>query len=116
MPKVTVILPNYNHGRYLTRRIESILNQTYRDFVLLIMDDASTDNSREIIERYTGDSRVKTIYNSKNSGSPYLQWKLGLSHAQTDYVWIAESDDSAELTLLETLVDRLDRNPQVGSL
>ena len=114
MPKVSVILPNYNHARHLPQRIESILGQTYRDFELMILDDASTDDSREVIDRYTGDSRVKTIYNGTNVGSPYRQWKLGLSHAQGDYAWIAESDDSAELTLLESLVDRLDHNPQVG--
>ena len=57
MPKVSVVAPNYNHARYLHRRLESILRQTFRDFELIILDDASTDNSREVIESFTGDPR-----------------------------------------------------------
>ena len=52
MQKVSVIVPNYNHARFLQQRIESILNQTYSDFDLLILDDMSPDNSREVIEQY----------------------------------------------------------------
>jgi glycosyltransferase involved in cell wall biosynthesis len=114
MPKVTVITPNYNHARYLPKRIESILNQTFQDFELIILDDASTDNSREVIEWYAKDPRVKTIFNGQNNGSTFEQWDLGLSHARGEYVWFAESDDYAEPSLLETLVVRLDRHPNVG--
>ena len=114
MPKVTVITPNYNHARYLPRRLDSILNQTYQDFELIILDNASTDNSREVIESYAGDPGVKTIFNERNNGSTFKQWDLGLSHAHGDYIWFAESDDYAEPTILETLVDRLDRHPNVG--
>ena len=53
MPRVTVVTPNYNHAQYLPQRIDSILAQTFQDFELLILDDASTDNSREVIESYT---------------------------------------------------------------
>jgi glycosyltransferase involved in cell wall biosynthesis len=114
MPKVTVITPNYNHARYLARRLDSILAQTFQDFELIVLDDASTDNSREVIESYAKDPRVKTIFNAENNGSTFKQWNLGLSHARGDYVWFAESDDYAEPALLETLVDRLDRHPNVG--
>ncbi len=114
MPKVTVITPNYNHAKYLPERIDSILNQTFQDLELIILDDASTDNSREAIEAYSKDPRVRAIFNQQNSGSTFKQWNLGLSHATGDYVWIAESDDHADLALLETLVDRLDRHPRVG--
>jgi glycosyltransferase involved in cell wall biosynthesis len=114
MPKVSVITPNYNHARYLPKRIESILNQTYQDFELIILDDASTDNSREIIEPYTSEPRVRAIFNTENSGSAFRQWNLGLSHAQGEYIWIAESDDYADASFLEILVDRLDQHPNVG--
>ena len=114
MPKVSVITPNYNHARYLHQRLDSILNQTFQDFEFLILDDASTDNSREVIESYTKDPRVKTTFNAENNGSPFKQWNLGLSQAKGEYVWFAESDDYADRTLLETLVDRLDRHPNVG--
>jgi glycosyltransferase involved in cell wall biosynthesis len=114
MPRVTVITPNYNHARFLPRRLDSILAQTFRDFELIILDNASTDNSREVITAYLHDPRVRAIFNKRNNGSPFKQWNLGLRHATGDYVWIAESDDYAEPTLLETLVDRLERHPNVG--
>jgi glycosyltransferase involved in cell wall biosynthesis len=114
MPKVTVVTPNYNYARYLPQRLDSILAQTYQDFELIILDNASTDNSREVIESYAKDPRVKMIFNAKNNGSTFKQWNLGLSHARGRYIWFAESDDYAEPSLLETLVDRLDRYPKVG--
>jgi glycosyltransferase involved in cell wall biosynthesis len=114
MPKVTIITPNYNHARFLSLRFDSILAQTFQDFELIILDDASTDNSREVIESYAKDRRVRTIFNAENNGSTFKQWNLGLSHAEGEYIWFAESDDYADPSLLETLVDRLDRHPNVG--
>ena len=114
MPKVTVVTPNFNYGRFLPQRLESILAQTYQDFELIIIDNASTDNSREVIEAYTKDPRVRAFYNAENNGSTFKQWHLGLSRAKGEYIWFAESDDYADHSLLETLVDRLDRNPNVG--
>ncbi len=115
MPKVTVITPKPAPApATCTRRLDSILNQTFRDFELIILDDASPDDSRRVIESYRHDPRTRTIFNERNSGSPFKQWNLGLRQATGEYVWIAESDDYAEPTLLETLVDRLDRHPDVG--
>jgi glycosyltransferase involved in cell wall biosynthesis len=114
MPRVSVITPNYNHARYLPRRLDSILAQTFQDFELIILDDASTDNSRRVIESYAKNPRVKAIFNAENSGSTFKQWALGLGHASGEYIWFAESDDYADPLLLETLVDRLDRHPNVG--
>ena len=94
-PKVSVILPNYNHAPYLCERLESILTQTYKDFELLILDDGSTDDSYQIIARYERRARVRVLVNSTNSGSAFSQWNLGISLASGEYVWIAESDDSA---------------------
>ncbi len=114
MPRVTVVTPNFNHARYLPQRIESILGQTFDDFELLILDNASTDHSRDVIEPYTTHPRVRAVYNPTNNGSPFKQWSVGLTQARGDYVWFAESDDYAERVLLETLVDRLDCHPSVG--
>ncbi len=114
MPRVTVITPNYNHARYLPERIDSILAQTFQDFELLILDNASTDNSREVIESYTRHQNVRAAFNAENNGSPFKQWNLGLSQAKGEYVRFAESDDYADRSLLEPLVDRLDRHPNVG--
>ncbi|MDR1879055.1 MAG: glycosyltransferase, partial [Bacteroidales bacterium] len=111
LPEVSVIVPNYNHASYLVQRIESILNQTFQDFELLILDDCSTDNSKDIIEQYRNHPKVKVIvYNEENSGSTFRQWNKGIDMAQGKYIWIAESDDVAETNLLETLLPPLQDN------
>lgn len=105
MPKVSVIIPNYNHSAYLMERIESVLNQTYQDFEVIILDDCSTDSSRDIIELYRDHKKVsQIIYNERNSGSAFKQWLKGIELAKGDYIWIAESDDVAELNFLEILI------------
>jgi glycosyltransferase involved in cell wall biosynthesis len=114
MRRISVIVPNYNHSRFIEQRIESVLNQTYSDFDLLILDDMSSDNSREIIERYRQNPRVRIEYNSANSGSTYRQWKKGISLTSSEYIWIAESDDYADKNLLNCLVARLDAHPRAG--
>jgi glycosyltransferase involved in cell wall biosynthesis len=112
---VTVIIPNYNHALYLKQRIDSVLNQTFQDFEVIILDDCSKDESREVIEQYRQHSKVSQIvFNEINSGSTFKQWNKGLALAQGKYIWIAESDDFAELNLLETLVSKLEANPEVG--
>ena len=114
-PKVSVIVPNYNHRPYLTRRIESILNQTFTDFELILLDDCSKDGSQQLLESYAGNPKVSQIVlNQQNSGSTFAQWKRGLALARGEYVWIAESDDFAEPTFLETLVAQLDAHPEAA--
>src|ERR1700752_3159230 len=77
-PKVSVIIPNYNHATFLIERIDSILCQTFQDFELIILDDCSNDNSRSIIEKYHGHEKIShIIYNPTNSGSPFMQWQKG---------------------------------------
>lgn len=113
---VSVILPNYNHAPYLKLRIDSILNQTYSDFELIILDDCSPDNSRDIIEQYRNNPRVTHIvYNDKNSGSTFIQWQKGFKLAKGEYIWIAESDDYADTSFLEKVVSLLEQtNSSVG--
>jgi len=103
-PAVSVIVPNYNHGKYLEERLDSIFSQTFRDFEVIILDDASTDNSIEVIKRYSDRADVRVIRNDSNSGSPFRQWRKGIEQAQSDLVWIAESDDRCENTFLEALL------------
>lgn len=114
MPKVSIVLPNYNYARYLDQRIQSLLNQTYTDFELIIVDDASTDNSLEVIHKYTHDSRVKTLFFEQNSGLPYKRWNDGSDLAQGEYILFAGADDSCEPTLIEKLVEKLDHYSNVG--
>jgi glycosyltransferase involved in cell wall biosynthesis len=114
MPKVSVIVPNYNHAPYLDQRIRSIVSQTYQDFELIYLDDASTDNSNEIFHEFSNDFRIKAIFNDVNSGSPFKQWNKGISVSEGEYIWIAESDDFASPNFLEKLVPVLDEHHNVG--
>lgn len=114
-PEVSVIIPNYNHAHYLRQRIESVLNQTYKNFELIILDDSSSDNSKEIVNEYAHHSRVKKIvFNKENSGSPFKQWKLGVELAQGKWIWFAESDDYADERFLETLLSAVEGQTNVG--
>lgn len=105
MPKVSVIVPNFNHAKYLAQRLDSIFSQTYQDFEVILLDDCSTDDSRQVLERYRHHPKVsRVIYNETNSGSPYKQWYNGISYAKGDLAWIAESDDWCDERFLEALV------------
>lgn len=105
---VSIIIPNFNHALYLRQRIDSVLNQTYRDFEVIILDDCSTDNSRELLETYRNHPKVKhLVFNTENSGSPFVQWNKGLALAKGDVIWIAESDDFSDERFLETLLPEL---------
>src|SRR3984957_7238976 len=101
MPKVSVVIPSYNHARFLRRRVDSVLQQTYQDFELILLDDCSCDNSREILSAYTGDPRARMEFNAVNSGSTFKQWNKGVRLARGEYVWIAESDDYSDTRFLE---------------
>lgn len=112
--KVSVIIPNYNHSEFLKKRIDSVLNQTFQDFELIILDDKSPDNSIEIIEQYRNHPKVSHIvYNEINSGTTFKQWEKGINLAKNDYIWIAESDDWCEPSLLQTLVDGIAANENI---
>ncbi len=114
-PLVSVIVPNYNHAKYLPARMDSILNQTFRNFEIIILDDSSTDESREIIESYRRQEQVTDIiYNETNSGSPFRQWNKGIVMAKGEFIWMAESDDSCKLSFLERTVEKMQEYPTVG--
>jgi Glycosyl transferase family 2 len=113
VPQVSIIIPNYNHDRFLPQRIQTILDQTFQDFEIIYLDDASTDDSDTTIAPYRHHF-AHQIKNTTNSGIPFKQWNKGASLAQGEYLWIAESDDYADRHFLERLVDVLDRHPQVG--
>lgn len=110
-PLVSVIIPNYNYARFLKQRMDSILNQTYTNLEIILLDDASTDESLEIINFYKNHSQIAHVeVNCRNSGTPFLQWKKGLSMARGKYVWVAESDDYADTSFLSTTVSLMEEN------
>lgn len=109
MAQVSVIVPNFNHAPFLRKRLKSILNQSFSDFEIIILDDASTDSSKEIIEDYRLHPKVTHIeYNNKNSGSSFKQWHKGIELAKGELIWIAESDDYNDSGFLEKMVELAD--------
>jgi glycosyltransferase involved in cell wall biosynthesis len=113
-PLVSIVVPNYNHAKFLPQRIESILAQTFRDYELIVLDDCSPDNSREVIQTLSARAPMRVVFNEKNSGSPFIQWERGAALAKGKYLWIAESDDFADPNLLQRLVSVLEEHPNVG--
>jgi len=93
-----------------------ILEQTFQDWELIILDDASPDDSLAVISRYLNNRRVQLSPQPYDSGDPFLQWAKGLSLAQGEYVWIAESDDFAAPQFLERLLSLAADHPSAGIL
>jgi len=115
MPEISVIVPNYNHARFLPQRLESIFNQTFQDFEVILLDDCSTDNSVEILKGYSKRPNVSHfIVNKRNSGGTFKQWRKGIGLAKGEYIWIAESDDVCEINFLEKVLTPIQQNNKVG--
>lgn len=116
MSKVTIIIPSYNHANYLKQRLDSIYNQSFKDWEAIIIDDASTDNSISVIESYLNqnkDFKIKHfIKNTSNSGSGYKSWQKGIALAETEFIWIAETDDFSQSDFLKFTVEALNENPE----
>lgn len=113
-PFVSVIVPNYNHARYLEQRLDTVFNQTYQNFEVIILDDKSTDNSLEVINRYKDNPHLSQIVvNEQNTGSPFKQWDKGINLAKGELIWIAESDDYNELTFLDELITEWGKHKDV---
>ena len=112
--KVSCILRVYNGEKYIREAIDSILNQTYKDFEFIIIDDGSTDNSVKIIESYK-DSRIKLYKNEKNMGLSYAT-NRGIELAKGEYIALVDHDDVYYNTRLEKQVKYLDENMDVGAV
>lgn len=111
-PKVSVCIPNYNYGRFIGQAIQSVIDQTFTDFELIIVDDASSDDSVSVIKSFS-DERIKFYQNEKNIGRVKNINKC-FSLASGEYVTLLPSDDVYLPTSLEKSVEILDSNPKVG--
>ena len=114
MPKISIILPSYNHAPYIKEAINSVIKQTFSDFELLISDDASTDESVKYI-RECNDPRIKLHTFSKNQGSTINVCFL-LGECQGEYVALINSDDVWLPQRLEKGVAYLDAHPECGAV
>lgn len=112
---VTVVIPNYNHGLYLKERIESVINQSFQNFELYILDDCSTDDSIKVMSQFESHPKVKGILKNKtNSGSLFKQWVKAIELAKGSYLWIAESDDYAHVDFLKDTVAVAEKYKDLG--
>lgn len=106
--KISVVIPNYNYERFLYQRMYSILSQKIKFHEILILDDCSSDNSREkidaIVDSLSPYVSIRKIYNEQNSGSPFKQWQKGFEEASGDYIWIAEADDYCDKRMIKKLI------------
>lgn len=112
-PKVSVCIPTYNYGRFISDAIESVLAQTFTDFELIVVDNSSTDNTREVVEIYSKrDARIIYFCNETNLGM-VGNWNRCLKHASGEYVKILCADDLLLPSCLELQVIELERNSEV---
>jgi len=112
-PKVSVIMPFYNCEKYLDKAISSILNQTFQDFEFIIINDASTDRSDEIVKKYLTDKRIVYIKNCERKGIVYNLNK-GIEIAKADIIARMDGDDISEPQRLEVQYQFLQRNPNIA--
>ena len=114
--KLIVFMPCYNAERYIAQTLDSILNQTYEKFDLLIIDDGSTDKSRDILEGYIKkDKRVKLIENRKNRGIAYTR-NRGLEICDCEYLALMDADDIAPPERLEKEIQFLEEHKDIGAV
>jgi len=110
-PKVSIIMPTYNRARMIGRSIQSILDQTFQDWELIIVSDGSTDNTPEVVSRFK-DPRIR-FFHQKNGG-PASARNHGLRRARGRYIAYCDDDDTLLPYHLETLSGYLDRHPEAG--
>lgn len=110
MPKISVIVPVYNTEKYLKKCLDSIANQTYQDFEVIIVNDGSTDNSQEIIDEYTKKYSEKIRCISKENGGLSSARNCGIEVAIGDYIAFVDSDDYIHQRLFENILPYMEKN------
>lgn len=103
---ISVIIPTYNRAHLISRAIDSVINQTYENWELLIVDDASTDNTEEVVKIYVSDSRIKYIKAKKNGGNAVAR-NLGVNTASGNYIAFVDSDDEYHPDYLSKALSKL---------
>ena len=103
---ISIIIPVYNIEKYLGECLDSILNQTYQNFEIILVDDCSTDSSFNICNEYASkDKRIKVIQNDVNSGGCGIPRNIGLKHIKGDYVTFIDGDDLIPTNYLQVLIN-----------
>lgn len=104
--KISVVVTAYNMGEFIGETLETVLNQTYKNIEVVVVEDCSTDNTKEIIKKYVAkDSRIKTVYHTENMGAGWGR-RHGIEASTGDYFITVDADDWLDLTFIESLVKR----------
>ena len=110
MPKVSVIVPIYNVEKYLKKCLDSLVNQTLDDIEIILVNDGSKDNSKQIAEKFANDYPNKIIYLEKENGGLSSARNYGLKHAKGDYISFVDSDDYVSKNLYKNLLEYMDND------
>jgi glycosyltransferase involved in cell wall biosynthesis len=113
-PLVSIVFTSYNHKEYLKQAIDSLINQSYTNYELIIVDDCSTDGSQEILLQYEYLVKVNLKLQTTNSGSYVKASNYGASFAKGEYLLFAQCDDFAESKQIEMLVKASFLSPKIG--
>ncbi|ANE52966.1 glycosyltransferase family 2 protein [Flavisolibacter tropicus] len=112
LPKVSVLMPTLNYARFLPEAIESVLNQTFHDFELIIVDNGSTDETDEVVSRYLSDKRLRYFKNYEKGMAG--NWNKCLEFSKGTYLKFLCADDKFHPQLLEKFVSIMEANPHVS--
>jgi glycosyltransferase involved in cell wall biosynthesis len=115
LPKISVVMTFYNCQKFIGQAIESILNQTFKDFELILIDDASTDGTAQIAKKYLSDERVIYIRNEVNQGAAYNS-NQGLKLARAEIIARLDGDDYSAFDRLEKQYDFLMSHPEIAAV
>ena len=114
MPKVSIVLPTYNQERYISDAIDSVLHQTYQDFEIIVVNDASSDGTVTCVQAYS-DSRIFLYSLPQNQGESAAT-NFGIQQAQGEWIAILHSDDIFAANKLEKQIDYIEQNPDIGAV
>ena len=113
-PKVSVIIPTYNRDNYLYSAIKSVLNQTFEDFEIIIVDDASTDNTRQVVDKFD-DKRIRYIRHKENKGGSAAR-NTGIKRSKGKFIAFLDDDDMWMPSKLEKQLDLINKNLEIGAV
>ena len=107
--EISVVVPMYNAEKFLSLCIESILNQTFKNFELILIDDCSTDDTLKIAESFD-DPRIKILRNEKNLGNPGPVRNVGIKNSCGNFIYFMDNDDFILPQALETMFEAIQKN------